>query len=310
MLIFFGVSAWSHERVRIARNNASAYITKNGKTYKACSPLKTSNTGKLMYEGRNFYKILFDNGICAGKWAWVPKQDVVTSSGGRSGNTATEAETCVNCQKQQGGVTKLFQGLQGVINPPNGFVPLPGSAARSCSQFVNSSGQLGDYGRRTLAAIQKIDPSGLCFVGGGIPISTQVCPGYAGFNQATREKFWVYLFGSIAHDESTCNWRAQNMKDGDGGSDGLFQLEYANGKRGCKIPNRSACRPRPFCYPDQAHNTKELKFQFECSAAILKQINCSGKKGRVVGNGAVFWSKLRVSDGDISNMIKQFPGCW
>lgn len=286
----------AHETVRIARRGASAFVVKDGVTHRVCQGMDTSVTGVIIREGQNFDAVHFKSGPCAGYWAWVPKRDLqgVTSR--------TEAQVCENCDVTEStsgtGIRDQIASLTGAVG--SNYIPLPGRASQGlCSQFIQPNGQLGDYGRRTLAAIQAVDPGGRCFLGGGIAWSQHVCPGYRNFSPRERERFWVYAFAAIAHDESSCN---PNVSGDGGASDGLFQMEYSNWKRRYRGQE---------CYPRQPINTRGLKFQFECTASIMRDINC-GRSNRPLGNGngnTIFWSQLQSTRGDISRMIKSYPGC-
>jgi hypothetical protein len=298
-LVFVVLLVWihqvhSHENVRIAHSRVSGFVVKDGVTRRVCQGMDTSVTGAIVREGQNFDAVKFNNGPCAGYWAWVPKRDL------QGVTTKTEAQVCENCEvtPRRQTVREQIEAVTGALG--SNYYALPGSAGQGlCSQFVQSNGQLGDYGRRTLAAIQAVDPGGQCFLGGGIAWSQHVCPGYRSFSQRERERFWVYAFAAIAHDESSCN---PNVSGDGGASDGLFQMEYSNWKR--RFRGRE-------CAPRTPINSRGLKFQFECTASIMRDINC-GKPNKPLGNGngnTIFWSQLQNTNGDVSRMIKRYPGC-
>lgn len=311
----FGMFAWAHPVTQLQGNDIKAYVAgANNVGVRACQGLRAGMSAHILSRSANMARVKFGNDAqppeCRNKWAWVPYQYLPQSTW-PSGYQSTEAGTCANCNETRPGSGTTAEEIAaiagGLLNPTNGFQPLPGGAARDCRQFVSPNGELGDYGRRTIAAIRAQDPGNNCFLGGQIPISRHVCPNYRNFSPRQRERFWVYTFASISHDEATCR---PNVSGDGGSSDGLFQLEWSNSLR--RRNDNNGRNRGPACKPGISWNTRELNFQFNCTASIIKRMLCNRNTDRPLGNGSpstIFWSQFQRTNGDISNMVRRFPGC-
>lgn len=337
VFLFFSFGAWTQVIHTTLTGNVNAYVTTSSSNHNAVpvctdtrgnSLLRAGMSAKVIGYGNKMAKVKFGNDAqptsCRNKWAWVPYENIRGVNGrpapaqtARQAQRArTEAGVCPNgnCDgrsTQSSSQTQSLANLAGILNPDGGFQPLFGAAGRTCSSFVRSNGQLGDFGRRTLAAIRAIDPDNSCFLGGGIPISDRVCPNYKHFSPQQRERYWVYHFAAMAYRETSCNPEIS----GDGGrSDGLFQLEFDNQLR--KTNDNHGRNRGPACKPGIPWNTRELNFQFNCTASIMKLVNCRRNLDKPLGNGtrgSVAWSGLIKPSGKlgvISSELKKFPGCW
>lgn len=314
----FGFFAWAHPVTRLQGSNIKAFVAdKNNRGVRVCQGLKAGMTAHILTRASTMARVKFGNDAqppeCRNKAAWVPYEFLPASA--RPGHATpppnqvkTEAGLCPggDCNPGANNPTASLEALFSQNYQPLVLVPdNDGSrqSMRNCHQFIQSNGNLGAYGRRTLQAIEAVDPGGQCFAGGGIPLG--ICPNYSKFTPSQRLKFWVYAFGAIAHDESGCNPAATNLTDGVGGSDGLFQLEYAWWRR------RDSGRSSRYC-PHKPTNSKSLTFQFQCTASILKDVHCASSRrpaGRPVGRGIAFWTQLQGSNRVTSRMIAAYPGC-
>lgn len=173
-----------------------------------------------------------------------------------------------------------------------------GASAR-CDNFINSRGELGTYGTALIEAIERVNPD--CFYSTA-RFSRVLCPNFNSFGQTTKRRFIAFLFGSIAHYESSCNPRAQAQGVNDT-ADGLFQLEYSRNQR------RNAGRDRVFCATDRGVNTQDITFQMECSASIFVDGYCE-RNSAVPGDTNWYWQKLNSPSGRITRMAQRFPGCF
>lgn len=311
------VSSQVSQKPRFKINRLAAKgITSNHQV--VCKMFFSGSKGVVLRYGEkgHFNWVQFTSGPCVGQKAWVStaSMDVTHGASPVVKDHGTEAGVAVpgcatgDCRSRN--IPLAIDGL-GEVAGAKGYQSIPQRhlyGQGECYKFVNENGDLGDYGSRVLKALDAVDTSRKCFHGNGIRFGSQVCQNYPSFTAAQKRRFWVYVFQSMAFKESTC----RHWKKGDKGtSDGLFQMEYDNGLRGDNN------RPAPFCKPYESHNTQELKFQFECTAAILKQINCSEGKGwgplGQGGKGSVFWTNFRNAPGKvnsgISTLVARYPGC-
>ncbi len=320
ILVFtFGFFTWAGSVTRLQGTNIRAYVPdKNNKGVRVCKGLRAGMSAQVLSRGKTMARVKFGNDAqppeCRNRWAWVPHKYI---AGGTSPNAArpptqddaiTEAGRCPggDCSPGASRPTASLEALFSqnyqpliIVNDNDGSR----QSMRNCDQFIKLDGSLGPFGRGTLQAIEAVDPGGRCFAGGQIPLA--VCPRYGSFSPSQRLKFWVYAFAAIAHDESGCNPAATNPTDGVGGSDGMFQLEYAWWRR------RDSDRNARFC-PHRPTNSRNLTFQFQCTASILKDVHCASSKrpgGRPLGRGMAFWTQLQGTSRVTSRMIAAYPGC-
>lgn len=180
-----------------------------------------------------------------------------------------------------------------------------------CSQFIDASGQIGEWGRGLLEAIDLVDQDFKQENGGkscfyDVMTAPKVCPKFKKFPPQKKMAFWTYTFASIAQIEASCNPSAQ-AKGTYGIADGLFQLEYDTRLR------RRSERDPDFCSTRRPVDTQGLTFQFQCAASIFKDFYCKASPPRSLSDTQGYWEELRYKPKNrkrIISMIKQFPGCF
>lgn len=172
-----------------------------------------------------------------------------------------------------------------------------------CSSFIDKTGHLGPRGRKVLDAIEKVGTG--CFYGGEGSINVSgVCPNFNKFSKKQKDYFWVWVYASIATDESKCGhprWLV-NPKATNGIGYGLFQL-------GGDREKRNAGRSKTYC-PRQGSNRNfnhnDDRYQMECATSILRDTTC--KRGWALNGGSGYWAELR-GNGEVSKLIRKYPGC-
>lgn len=171
--------------------------------------------------------------------------------------------------------------------------------SRGCSNmFIKPNGDLGRGGKAVLDAVRA--HGGRCFYDGGIDVSS-LCPRFGTFTREEKEVFWVFVFASIAHHESSCI-ETRQARGVNGLADGLFQMEYGRTHRANAGRNPNLCKTRT------GVNTQDLTFQAECSVSILKDTNC--KYGKSLDWNQGYWHLLRRKTSfGIGKKILKFKGC-
>lgn len=165
-----------------------------------------------------------------------------------------------------------------------------------CFRFIEESGEIGDFGKKILKAIEDVDPK--CFYN-DIDISS-LCPSFDSFVQKQKEHFWVWAFASIAQKESSCIkttkvWGVHDF------AVGYFQLEDSKSRR------RTSERDQKFCRTDKAVDSFNDEFQAECAVSILRDQHCS--VNIPVPSSDSYWQRFRTQNGAISKLINAYPGC-
>ncbi|MES2769210.1 MAG: hypothetical protein V4596_08695 [Bdellovibrionota bacterium] len=183
-----------------------------------------------------------------------------------------------------------------------------------CSAFIQKNGELGPLGKKFIQAMKKVGWQ--YFDGGPLSIDySSVCPNYKNFSNAKKEYLQAWFGASMAQEESSCNPN-ESAKGANDIADGLFQMEFSAQQR------KAAGRNPKFC-PHTGIDSKDITFQMECTASILKDINAKQNRGLTYRSG--YWDKLRGTNvwtwtrkktgkkhtvvPEISWHIMDFPGC-
>jgi hypothetical protein len=166
-----------------------------------------------------------------------------------------------------------------------------------CQNYISAEGEIGPWGQRVLNALDNVGAD--CFYE-DINLKT-LCPKYTSFSQAKRSQFWAYVYASITMAESSCNPYAEARGVNDKAT-GLLAMERTARTR------RSLGRDPIFCKTQKEVNPFDLTFQFECSAAILRDHSCGGN--RPLMNSQSYWQRLRFNNPKIPYWIRNFPGCF
>lgn len=180
-----------------------------------------------------------------------------------------------------------------------------GNFPGSCKQkFFDANGNPGGWGREVLAEVRAQPKAYVKNVPSDIH---QLCPNYRMFNDSTREKYWVWLFVSLASPESSCNPAAANPNAPNGTAKGLYQLE----KPFCDRVGVSGSLYQP--HPNIKCAVRNLAREIECRGSIMSNTS--------KGPCGTYWGPLRTDDknkgrgGDIGAAKKfralaaKFPGC-
>jgi hypothetical protein len=174
-----------------------------------------------------------------------------------------------------------------------------------CSNFIQNDGTYGAWGNTIKDYIQNSSAKSR-FLGNGITNIEHACPNWSRLNEEQKTHFWVWVFASLAHDESTCKANARNSKATNGVAVGLLQLDDTRSARSWRGPN---CR-----VPSVSDADNNLKCGLDIMAELLK-----GKDGEYKGSGAIFtngkrntsyWQKLKQPGGShVGDLIKTHPLC-
>lgn len=216
--------------------------------------------------------------------------------------TETEGTVCPDCDTPKQLKPQANNIMKEVLSKLDSEVAVPIMADRKrfsplCSNFIDQHGQLGPWGTHLIKVIDEMDPS--CFYN-KMDVS-DVCPKFSGFSLQKKKQFWAYVFASMATKESSCRPDAQ-APGVNGLADGLFQLEYDKSLR------TISGRDKKYCKSNVSTNTQDLNFQFECAASIFRDIHC--RRDRSLANKGGYWHELNGADRKISELIKQFSGCY
>lgn len=175
-----------------------------------------------------------------------------------------------------------------------------------CTPFIKRDGSYGWWGK--VIASELDSGKYPRFTGVKPPprdIHT-VCPNYTRFNRSELKHFWVWVFASIAHDESTCRTQAKAQGTNDGAV-GLLQMEKTYRKR---FWRGEECRTK---------NMTAASSNLRCGMRIMHE-QLLGKNGDYQSSGRIYpgepsyWEKLNSREdyptgGTIGRLIRTFPLC-
>jgi hypothetical protein len=172
-----------------------------------------------------------------------------------------------------------------------------------CTNFIDTNGDINSWGISALTNMKSVCND--CFFGSEALGVQSLCPKFKNFSQHEKEYFWVWVYTSIAHAESTCIPRseARGTKDPRTGvyerAVGLMQLEKSWARRRSRGPE---------CSTRQGETVFDIDFQFRCSASIMRDTRWRAGLP-LYGRPMQYWHRLQTTNGKISNLIKTFPGC-
>lgn len=167
------------------------------------------------------------------------------------------------------------------------------SFGQGCSQFMNKQGQLGPWGHTTLANIRENNASFGTEPGSRYPSDiTGLCPKYGSMDKTQREYFWVWVFASMAENESSCRTtKDTNVKAAYGTAYGIFQLEYKNNR----CPGSTNLND-----PDQNISCAVRQLGKELSVRPTLRSSCSATCPR----SGTYWGTLRSDTNNNSSAMK------
>lgn len=225
---------------------------------------------------------------------------------------AESSQDCVNCpvkvSPRPGKAVKAIGQVATATTEAYPQIVLPlgkHDFAKACrDRFIDENGDIQEWGKAWLTAIQKVDPK--CFFE-DLDVSL-VCPNFhsekfRANSNLLKKYFLVWAAASIAMKESSCrpNAQAQGVYDT---ADGMYQLEYSSTAR------RKAGRDRRYC-PYEGVDSQSITFQSECAVSIVTDVNCGrGPTGPIAwGKRGGYWEKLNSQNGGIAKLMRKFPGC-
>lgn len=194
------------------------------------------------------------------------------------------------------------------------------SVGKKCQLFMNEKGEYDAYGRiienhlkdelkQTPSSAIPVLLSDNIF---GMAEAPKVCPKWKTFDVATRTKFWVWVFASIAAVESSCRWDVAEKWGVNDVCSGLLQLEKNYKLRSHRGPNCARVSPTDIRKPYA---------NLRCGMDIMKaQLASKNKEDQFIfdkplypGPGmraSSYWEKLRrVNGGQIGKLIRGFSPC-
>jgi hypothetical protein len=170
--------------------------------------------------------------------------------------------------------------------------------APACRAFIQPDGSLGDYGKKTVKALK--DAGWDCFNGDGINVDS-VCPNFKDFDDSQKEYFWVWVFLSISHQESSCNPKARNIYGTNDIGCGLMQME-------CTPAMRKKQKRNPEFCPHTKINPYDVDFAVRCSASTMHDHLCPKGYSISVNSSQNYWQEAH-GNGAITRRIRTFPLC-
>ncbi|GAB4010975.1 MAG: hypothetical protein Fur0010_04590 [Bdellovibrio sp.] len=200
-------------------------------------------------------------------------------------------KTCVGCEDP-------LQGLS------SGFF----DDDADCTNFISREGTYGPWGRHIIEYLNALGDNSHMFknnIPGMVATKkgeTAVCPKWNELSLTQRKHFWVWVFASLAWDESTCRANARNPNATNGVAVGLLQLEEAKSKRSWRGPN---CR---------ADSVADARTNLRCGLDIMTEL-MKGKNGEYESNGKLYptssyWANFRSKKGgDAGALIREFSAC-
>lgn len=160
----------------------------------------------------------------------------------------------------------------------------------TCQSYISKAGALGVKGKM----MRSLMGNNLAFQKTTRDMGS-LCPNFSNLSKDQKLNFWVWLWGALAFDESTCgqNTRAAGVN---GVAVGEFQME------GSLALRKQGNRPRA-C---MTSNIAAFGNNASCAVAIMsKQI---GNKSQIFGRPN-YWAKLLSRGGKVFNLAKSYPGC-
>lgn len=208
---------------------------------------------------------------------------------------------------------------------PPGPVPDMGDVQKirpMCQNILKEDGSLGPWGEILKDAKDNVGID--CFM--NAVKWRPVCPKFDSFNADKKMQFLAFAFAVKGQHESWCEPKervpgtvAEDRHDIPGTQKkvkfdkktkkfytvslvqmyavGLFALEES-------AHQRSDTRRGPFC---ETKDVYDIKFQMECSLAIMKRTMCDWGGNATSEDG--YWQEELGSRGKISKMVSKYPGC-
>lgn len=189
--------------------------------------------------------------------------------------------------------------------------------ATSCSDYINAEGKFGPKGEIIAREMTKQEGHKLkypqFFKGKAFQDVERICPNFSKFHKGQKLHFWVWFWGSLSLDESTCGVNLINNNGTNGRAVGEFQMEESLKLR------RDGDRPFPECFPryvDSKGVTRDgpiIDFEnnVTCAIAILHNELDGGLLDRykkLFGERS-YWQKLNKNRGSVIDMVMNYPGC-
>lgn len=199
--------------------------------------------------------------------------------------------TCIGCENSLQALTSSFS-----------------EEGADCSNFIKSDGSYGPWGNHIIEYLNGLGNSSHMFknnIPGMVATKkgdTAVCPKWNELSLAEKKHFWVWVFASLAWDESTCKANARNPNATNGVAVGLLQLEESRKKRYWRGPN---CK---------AASVTDAKTNLRCGLDIMTEL-MKGKAGEYESNGKIFptssyWANFKSKrGGDAGGLIREFSAC-
>lgn len=159
----------------------------------------------------------------------------------------------------------------------------------TCQAFIRSNGSYGEFGQELLQQIGT-DPRYFRDSNG----TSKICPRWSTFSDSQKRHFWVWVFASMASQESTCTLKAKNRRCPNGTCAGLYQIEESADLRAGR---GSKCDGNPY----------SLRTNTRCAVSMLGNILDGRGPSDWSGN---YWSTLRGRGTKARQRIRQYQDCF
>lgn len=180
------------------------------------------------------------------------------------------------------------------------------SKGADCTPFIKDDGTYGWWGKVLESELNSGRYPRFTHLPPAPRDIARICPNYSRLQLRERKHFWIWVFASIAHDESTCSTHAKAQGTNDKAV-GLLQMEKTYRKRfwrgkECQAKDMTAASPN-----------------LKCGMRILHE-QLLGKSGDYQSSGRLYpgepsyWEKLNSREdyptgGTIGHLIRTFPLC-
>ena len=182
---------------------------------------------------------------------------------------------------------------------PAGGSGIPGLGA-ACSRFIDRNGNYGAFGEMVLNEIRRYP-----IYNSETNQITRICPKFNSFDDAKKNHFWVWVYASLAQQESSCDPSVQSdprkVSNPNGPAVGLFQMELKKSLRA----SRDVVYRGHFC----SGNPFSPAVNIRCSARIMAGQLANGRG--LYSYDPQYWGPFKSqANGIAKRSISRYPGCY
>lgn len=171
-------------------------------------------------------------------------------------------------------------------------------AFRECRRFIDDNGNYGDYGQIAFRELSRYpiftnDDDGM----------TNSCPRYNSFSEEQRKHFWVWVYASLAAQESGCQANAISPAsiNPNGRAAGLLQME--------QDPELRRGRDRAYRGNFCSGNIYDPGVNLRCSTRIMANLVGRGQ-GIIARNRSQYWGPFNgPKNNKAQRAVREYRAC-